>query len=314
MLSLSKEFKWAGMGIIVGTLLFAGCGEAPTTKAKPLLPDNDKKLDASEVGVDKSSKSKPEIKPLLPVPSPNAVVADPKPDKAPVISKVEVEEPKMVMDLKRTKYVLSAADRQHIMSTIERLAPQEINTDKMESYYSTSGFSANGIPSSKKLRKDPPKTKKTYWRLYYQDGVVRVKTAIKKGKEKVVAKVFYNDKNAPILVAKPFGKWYNCNFLEYDEAGYLKRSSNVSFIRNFFDIKIYETRPGYKDVIAYEYSPKKDDLFILSNCYHYSPEGSFSWSAKTGKKKKYSSRSFLNNITVVEKYGLAPLLPIPKNR
>ena len=95
----------------------------------------------------------------------------------------------------------------------------------MEVFYSTRGYNTFGIPSSKELLKSPPQKKNRYWKLYYQNGYIRLKTEINSdGIEKIDSKVFYNDKGYPVLIARPFGKWYNSEFLEYDNKGYIKQN------------------------------------------------------------------------------------------
>lgn len=233
------------------------------------------------------------------------------PDKA-LDSKTIKVDFKVSTDLKQTTYILPEQDKQRIISIIEEIASKQINTNNMDYYYSTFGFSVQGIPSSETLLTSPPENKTQYRRLFYQNGFIRVKSEIQNGSEKIKAKVFYNDKGAPILVAEPFGNWYNCYFFEYDEAGYLKRRSRISNIRTLENIAIYEIEPGYKNVIQYDFIWEEDNRFKLWERYRYSSEGSFVWSAKSGEEKRYSHHSFIDKIKILGKYNLAPIFPIPE--
>ena len=263
----------------------------------------------------------PEVSEKSPPPSPELPPADANQDSSlypfrpalpdaseaftPIDITFEVREP-----LADTTVALTDSEMEQFIRLVERLAPTEIDTEGMQLFYSTFGFSVANLPTSRNLLVDPPE-KDRYWKLYFQNGSVRLKTEINKTGETIKARVFYNEYGAPILVAEPWGSGFTSTILEYDQKGFLRREARISSLNELRSVSIYEVKPDYRNVEKYHFEAGREGL-KLHKRYRYTPEGSFSRAPETSEEKRFNKRDFLTDIKVTESRGLPPLIPIPR--
>jgi hypothetical protein len=106
------------------------------------------------------------------------------------------------------------------------------------------------------------------------------------------------------------------SWLEYDEAGYLRRRLRMALVRKkmIHGVSVFVSTPGYGEVTKYDFEgTKADEPQGLSEKVEYSSQGTIIYNIKDGSKQNYGSKTFVDWITVADakKFRLATLFPIP---
>jgi hypothetical protein len=211
-------------------------------------------------------------------------------------------------------------------SQIYALAAKRINTAEMVRFYTTKTSGIFDIPIALELQQDvPQKFRQFYFAFYYQNGMLRQVRRITKDKEELYAKLFYNDRGQPVLLARyPAGKLAWIHWLEYDSRGYLARKVQFSVLRNHtagkqgpaatisaMDVDLYYPAPGYRTMVEFDIIGRMDNGFSVWEKYTYAADGCSSQSVKHPAPQKYTSRTLPFYLAGIKEHGIHPPVPIP---
>jgi hypothetical protein len=224
-------------------------------------------------------------------------------------------------------YKLAQRDVDRMKSQIYALAAKKISTARMARFYTTRTSGVFDIPIALELQKNPPqKYRQFYFAFYYQHGMLRQVRRITKDKEELYAKLFYNDRGQPVLLAKyPAGKMAWVHWLEYSSSGYLARKVQFSIIRNLsagqsgsatisaMNVDLYYPAPGYRTMIEFDITGRMDSGFSVWEKYIYAADGCSSQSVRNPAPQKYTSRTLPFYLVGLKEHGVHSPVPIPNH-
>ena len=225
-----------------------------------------------------------------------------------------------------SSYTLAQRDVDRMKSQIYALAAKRINTAGMVRFYTTKTSGIFDIPIALELQQEvPQKFRQFYFAFYYQNGMLRQVRRITIDQEELHAKLFYNDRGQPVLLARyPAGKLAWVHWLEYDSRGYLARKVQFSVLRNHtagkqgpaatisaMDVDLYYPEPGYRTMVEFDIIGSMDSGFSVWEKYTFAADGCSSQSVKHPTPQKYTSRTLPFYLAGIKEHGVHPPVPIP---
>jgi hypothetical protein len=212
-------------------------------------------------------------------------------------------------------YVLPADELARAWKQANKLVAEEIDVSSMRVLYSERCVVRFGVPSPK-TPSDTEPARPRYYKFYLEHGAIRLVEKVEESQSTVAWKIYYDEHGAPALVLQPFGTDHMGSWLEYDEAGYLRRRLRIAFVskKMIHGVNVFVSTPGYGEVTKYDFEgTKADEPQWLSEKVDYSSQGTVVYNIKDGSRQKYGAKSFVDWITVADakKFHLATLFPIP---
>jgi len=212
-------------------------------------------------------------------------------------------------------YVLPADELARAWKQANKLVAEEIDVSSMRVLYSERCVVRFGVPSPK-TPSDTEPARPRYYKFYLEHGAIRLVEKVEESQSTVAWKIYYDEHGAPALVLQPFGTDHMGSWLEYDEAGYLRRRLRIAFVskKMIHGVNVFVSTPGYGEVTKYDFEgTKADEPQWLSEKVDYSSQGTVVYNIKDGSRQKYGLKSFVDWITVADakKLHLATLFPIP---
>jgi hypothetical protein len=212
-------------------------------------------------------------------------------------------------------YVLPADELARAWKQANKLVAEEIDVSSMRVLYSERCVVRFGVPSPK-TPSDTEPARPRYYKFYLEHGAIRLVEKVEESQSTVAWKIYYDEHGAPALVLQPFGTDHMGSWLEYDEAGYLRRRLRIAFVskKMIHGVNVFVSTPGYGEVTKYDFEgTKADEPQWLSEKVDYSSQGTVVYNIKDGSRQKYGLKSFVDWITVADakKFHLATLFPIP---